>query len=63
MEMYKDHNNELINIIVILCMYNVSYSRLCSWRLCSQSGGLPPAVAVGHECDRLWGQIFTEEPV
>lgn len=44
-------------------MYNMSYSRLCSWRLCSQSGGLPPAVAVGHECDRLWGQIFTEEPV
>lgn len=46
-----------------VCMYKVSYSHLYSWRLCSQSGGLPPAVAVGHECDRLWGQIFTEEPV
>lgn len=37
---------------------NALYSRQCSWRWCSPSGGLHPTVAAGPECDHLWGQIF-----
>lgn len=55
----QNTNSILLLITALRCMRSSAlYSRQCSWRWCSPSGGLRPTVAGGPECDHLWGQIF-----